>query len=222
MILAGGYGLAAIAVRAIAGDNDTLEAVLRLGGLTLLALAAGRWMLSASGVPRPLLAGVLGLGAPPLAGLALAGGLIALLTLGWPLTGALGASRASLGLLIQTLAVVLPEELVFRGAILGLLTYRHPRRTTLAAGVSLLIYLAFIPTQVLPSGNWDALVWLLALPPLALLATELRALTGSLWAGVVVCWFLRVMPQLFTDPRDELFCWQPWSSPWFRGRHGGS
>jgi hypothetical protein len=100
--------------------------------------------------------------------------------------------------------VVLPEELVFRGAILGLLTYRHPRRTTLAAGVSLLIYLAFIPTQVLPSGNWDALVWLLALPPLALLATELRALTGSLWAGVVVCWFLRVMPQLFTDPRDEL------------------
>jgi len=204
LILAGGYGLAAITVPAIAGDNNTLEAVLRLGGLTLLALAAGRWMLSASGVPRPLLAGVLGLGAPPLAGLALAGGLIALLTLGWPLTGALGDSRASLGLLLLTLAVVLPEEIVFRGAILGLLTHRHPRRTTLAAAVSLLIYLAFIPTQVLPSGDWDALLWLLALPPLALLATELRALTGSLWAGVVVCWFLRAMPQLFTDPRDEL------------------
>jgi hypothetical protein len=45
---------------------------------------------------------------------------------------------------------------------------------------------------------------LVVLLPLALLTTQLRALTGSIWAGTLVAWLGRAMPLLFTDPRDEI------------------
>jgi serine protease AprX len=204
LLLVTGYALGAIAIRAVAGENTALETGLRLGGLTLVGLAGGAAALRQAGVPRGRLISLMGLGVPSAAGLVLGGGLIGLLTLGWPLTGALGDSWASLALLVHGLALALPEEIVFRGAILGLLTHKHQQRKALATALSLLTYLAFIPTQILPAGKWEALTLVLVLVPLALLTTQLRALTGSIWVGTLVAWFYRVTPQLFSDPRDEI------------------
>lgn len=204
LFLVAGYALGAIAIRAVAGENTDLATGLRLGGLTLVALSGGLAVLRVAGVRRSWLTGILGLSAPSLAGLALGGALLGLLTLGWPLTGTLGDSWSSLALVIHGLAVVLPEEILFRGVILGLLTHMHQQHKGLATALSLLIYLAFIPTQILPVGNWEALTLIFVLMPLALLTSQLRALTGSIWAGTFVAWFYRVIPQLFTDPRDEI------------------
>jgi len=204
LLLVGGYALAAIAIRAIAGENHVLETALRLGILTIVALAAGAWAMRRAGIPRRHLARTFGLDALPLAGLALGAGLIAILTLGWPLTGALGDSWTSLGLLIQGLGLVLSEEILFRGVILGILAYDWRGPKGLATTLSLLIYLAFLLTQILPNGNWEALGLIVVLIPLALLTTQLRSLTRGIWAGVLVAWFYRAMPILFTDPRDEI------------------
>lgn len=199
-----GYALAAVAVRAVAGENDALESGLRLVGLTLVAVGAGIAAMRVIEIPLPPIASIFGLRSPSLAGLALGGGLIGLLTLGWPLTGALGDSWTSLGLLLQALAMVLPEEILFRGVIAGILTHNRRVRIGLATILSLLLYLVFLPTQVLPAGDWEALALLFVWFPLALLTTQLRYLTGSIWAGTLLAWFYRALPLLFTDPRDEI------------------
>ncbi len=204
LLLVTGYALGAIAIRTVAGENTALETGLRLGGLTLVGLAGGAAALRKAGVPRSQLVSLIGLDVPSVGGLVLGGGLVGLLTLGWPLTGALGDSWASLALLVHGLALVLPEEILFRGVILGFLTNKYQERKALASALSLLIYLAFIPTQILPAGKWEALALVLVLMPLALLTSQLRALTGSIWVGTLVAWFYRVMPQLFSDPRDEI------------------
>jgi hypothetical protein len=204
LLAVAGYALAAIAIRAIAGENVALETGLRLGILTIVALVAGATAVRKAGIPRCHLVRTFGLDALPLAGLILGAGLIAILTLGWPLTGALGDSWTSLGLLLQKLGLVLPEEILFRGAVLGILAYDWRGPKGLATTLSLLIYLAFLHTQILPAGNWEALGLIIVLIPLALLTTQLRALTGGIWAGVLVAWFYRAMPILFTDPRDEI------------------
>jgi hypothetical protein len=204
LLLVGGYALAAIAIRAAAGESRALETGLRLGVLTAGALVAGLAAMRKVHIPRSHLVRTFGLGTPPLAGLVLGAGLIGILTLGWPLTGALGDSWASLGLVLQGLGLALPEEILFRGAVLGILAYDWRGPKGLATTLSLLLYLAFLQTQILPAGNWEALGLIVVLIPLAILTTQLRALSGSIWAGVLVAWFFRAMPLLFTDPRDEI------------------
>jgi subtilisin family serine protease len=207
------YSLLAVIIRLVAGDASVLETGLRLGGLTLVAIAAGVAVLPALEIPRRDMAALFGLQAPPVSGLALGLGLVGLLTWGWPLTGALGDNWASLGLVFRGLSLVLPEEILFRGVILGVLMYNRGRRQGLATLLSLLIYLAFLPTQVLPAGNWGGLGLISVLIPLALLTTQLRYLTGSIWAGTLVAWFYRAVPLLFADPRDEIL--EP--SQWLAG-----
>ncbi len=204
LLLVAGYAVAAVVVRVIAGEHSGLETGLRLGGLTLVALGAGTAAMRATSVPRVLLVHTFGFKPPSLAGLVLGGGLAGLLTLGWPLSGALGDSWTSLGLLLQGLALALPEELLFRGVVLGILKNDGPGPKGLATALSLLVYLVFIPTQILPAANWEALGLIFVLVPLALLTTQLRALTGSIWSGVLVTWLYRAMPLLFTDPRDQI------------------
>jgi len=204
LLLAGGYGLAAIAIRAVAAQNSIVEACLRLGVLIPLALVAGVGAMRRMDVPGTHLVRTFGFGAPSLPGLVIGGGLVGILTLGWPLTGALGDSWASLGLLLQGLGLALPEEILFRGAVLGILTHRWHASKGLGTTLSLLLYLVFLHTEILPAGNWEALGLIVVLIPLAILTTQLRALTGSIWAGVIVAWFYRALPLLFTDPRDEI------------------
>lgn len=201
---AAGYALLAIALRALAGDNRWLEAGFNLIGLICIGLAAGFWLLSAAGVPRARWTQTAGLCAPQPAGLLLGLGLAGLLTVGWPLTGALGDRVASLALLAQTLATVLPEELLFRGVLFGFLSERFAARPASAARLGWLVYLTVLSGQVLPFGDWDALVGFPLLAALALLTSRLRGLTGSLWPGLLLAWLVRVMPHLFTDARDEI------------------
>ena len=204
LIAAAGYALLAIGVRALTQSDRWFEAGLSLAGLTCFGLAAGVWLMTAHDLPRRHWVEVFGLRAPRPAGLLFGLGLAGLLTLGWPLAGALGDRLSSLALLVQVLAVVLPEELMFRGVLLGFLTERFTTRPASAARLSWLVYLTILPGQVLPFGDWDALVGLPLLAALALVTNRLRILTGSVWPGLLLVWLTRAMPQLFTDARDEI------------------
>jgi serine protease AprX len=204
LLIVTGYALAAIAIRAVGGANEELEAGLRLGGLILVAIAAGMGLARATLESPESRLRALGLTIPSLAGLALGSTLLGLMTVGWPLTGALGDRWDSLSILWQSLAEVLPEEFLFRGVVLGFLLRVFPQQKLRAAIISLLIYLAFIPSRILPTGDWGAVGSVFVLIPLALLTMELRVRTGSIWAGLLVAWLYRAMPQLFTDPRDEI------------------
>lgn len=195
------YALLAIVIRAAAGGNGGLEAGLRLAALVPAGLLGGALLLRRWPA-------TLGLAVPPLAGLALGLALAGLLTAGWPLTGALGDSWTSLTLALEQLAQTLPEEILFRGVVLGFLLHALPQRRLQAGLLSLAIYLVFIPSRALGVGAggdaWGALGSIFVLAPLALLTTELRVRTGSIWAGLAVAWLYRAAPPLFTDPRDQI------------------
>jgi hypothetical protein len=138
---------------------------------------------------------------------------VALLTLGWPLTGALGDSWTSQMLVIQSLALTLPEELFFRGAVLGWLLCCFPQHRVLTRVLAVLVFLAYTPSLLVPHNDWGKVVLLVTAVPLALLVVELRFLTGSVWAGVLLAGCYRAAPLLFTDPRDEFpLVTEPWQT----------
>lgn len=216
------YILVDTTLRAVAGsgqieasyERPALETLLRLIVLPLAALllgGAGGWYAGLRS--RRELVEALGLAAPPLAGLLLALAMIALLTIGWPLTGALGDRWTSQILFIQALALTLPEEIFFRGVILGWLLRHFPQRRILVALLALFTYIAFTPSLIIPHQEWGKLVLLFTAVPLTLLLVELRMLNGSLWAGLLLACCCRAAPLLFTDPRDELpLLTQPWQT----------
>lgn len=216
------YILADTTLRAVAGPVQTeasyerpiLETLLRLIVLPLVALllgGAGGWYAGLRS--RRELVEALGLAAPALAGLLLTLAMVALLTLGWSLTGALGDRWTSQHLFIQALALTLPEELFFRGVIVGWLLRHFPRRRVLVVLLALLTYIAFTPSLIIPHQEWGKLVLLFTAVPLTLLLVELRLLNGSLWAGLLLVCCYRAAPLLFTDPRDELpLLTQPWQT----------
>lgn len=214
----------ATGIRAVSGADSNFETILRLIGLTLIVTIIGGLGLRQVGVPRDMFAQVLGLNHPSLAALLLTITLIALITIGWPLTGALGDSWMSQLLLIRTLALTLPEEIFFRGVVLGMLTFTFQHRKPLAVVLALLAYLAFIPSQIVPHNDWLKLLLIIPALPLALIVTELRALTGSIWAGILLAWLYRATPLLFTDPRDELpligYPWQAAAYVWMMAGAG--
>jgi subtilisin family serine protease len=211
------------AIRAIAGPgNDEATyllplrgTILRLALLTPTALLLGSLGLGWAEVPgsRRELGQGLGLGAPRPIWLLLALTGIAVLTVGWPLTGALGDRWVSQMLLIQSLAQILPEELFFRGAVLGLLLTCFPHRRILATVLALLIYVAFTPSLLLPHHDWSKVALLLTIIPLTGLLVGLRLWSSTIWAGLLVAWCYRSAPLLFTDPRDDLpLITQPWQT----------
>lgn len=211
------------AIRAVAGPgNDEATYLLPLRGtllrLTLLLMVAlllgglGLWW---AGLPRSRceFSRALGLSAPHLTWLFLALTGLAVLTVGWPLTGALGDRWVSLMLLIQSLAQTLPEELFFRGAVLGLLFFCFPQRRILSVVLAVLVYVAFTPSLIVPHQDWSKLALLLTIIPLTGLLVGLRLWNGSIWPGLLVAWGYRAAPLLFTDPRDELpLITQPWQT----------
>ncbi len=207
------YIIIAVAIRTASEAGSNLETGLRLIVLTVAAVGIGGLGLWRAGVPRWLLGHAFGFDRPPLAGLLLTLVVMAVLTIGWPLAGALGDSWGSLLILLQALAVSLPEEILFRGAVLGLITSNFQQRKALAALLALLTYIAFTPSMIGPHQDWSKLVLLISAIPFALLVTELRALTGSIWTGLLFAWAYRAFPPLFTDPRVELaVITQPWQT----------
>ncbi|MCP4538030.1 MAG: S8 family serine peptidase [Chloroflexi bacterium] len=129
----------------------------------------------------------------------------ALVTVSWPITGALGDSLTSLSLIFQTLAKVIPQVLIFWGVVFRLLTitFVHRRRAALTLN---LLYGAFIVANVIPSGDWGALLNGIFLLPLASLFTKLRfrGNGGSVYPLLPVLFCYRAVPLLFVDPRDVL------------------
>lgn len=213
LLVTAGYSLIATLIRAITEAGSTTEIILNFTLLTGAALIFGGIGLWRAGVPRWMLPHAFGFDAPPLAGWLTALALIAVITIGWPLTGALGDSWAAALILLQALAISLPEEILFRGAVLGIITFNFQHRKAFAAFAALFIYVAFTPSQIIPRDDWAKLLWLITAVPFALLMIELRALTGSIWAGILVAWAYRAAPLLFTDPRAELpLITQPWQT----------
>jgi subtilisin family serine protease len=127
----------------------------------------------------------------------------AVLTVPWPLTGALGDSLASLGLLLQTVADVVPLVLLIWGLIFPLLTRTYDH-TWLAALTTLWLYEAALVGGVLPNGEWNALTRAVFALPLALLLTELRARGRGIWPLLPLAILYVATPRLFTDPRDVI------------------
>jgi len=200
-------------IRAVSTPGGSTEAILRLTALLAFALLIGGVGLLQAGVPRWVLSHAFGFDPPPVAGLLTALALVAIVTVGWPITGALGDSWTSQLLLLKGVAGSLPEEIFFRGAVLGIITFNFQHKKVMAALMSLIIYLAFTPSMIVPHNAWGSLLLIITAAPLAMLMIELRALTGSIWAGIIFTSFYRTAPLLFTDPRDELpLITQPWQT----------
>ena len=207
------YIVTAAAIRSIAEPGSGKETLLRLTALTMAALLIGGLGLLRAGVPKQMLAHAFGFDRPPLAGIFFALGLIAVITIGWPITGSLGDNWASQLILLQILAIVLPEEILFRGAVLGIITFNFQHRKIFAAILAFLAYLAFTNSPIVPRQEWLSLFSILLLAPLALIVIELRALTGSIWSGLLFAVAYRAVPLLFVDPRAEVpVITQPWQT----------
>lgn len=129
--------------------------------------------------------------------------LAAVVTLPWPLTGALGDSLDSLGLTLQMLARVVPWVLLGWGVIFPLLTAASARTWTAALATILIAALATVG-GLLPGDNWNALGDALLLLPAAFLLTELRARERSSYPLLLFALLYRVTAVLFVDPRDAL------------------
>ena len=128
----------------------------------------------------------------------------ALVTVPWPLTGALGDSVTSLSLVFQAFAWILPQTLLLWGLAFTLLTASY-RRSWLAALTVLLLVVLLQLGDVLPRGRWGSLWTVIYLLPLAFVLAELRARGTAILPLVVLALFYHVVPTLFTDPRDAIF-----------------
>jgi len=123
------------------------------------------------------------------------------LTLPWALTGALGDSLVSLGLLCQALAESLPLALLLWGVGYAYLKPCCTDKRVAALTVIVLFALA-IAGGVFPTGDWGALANALLLLPLGFLATELVVRGHSPLAALPVLIAVRLASRVFIDPRD--------------------
>ena len=143
----------------------------------------------------------LGLDGRLLPGLLFALGAAGIVTWPWPLTGALGDSLTSLNLLVQAIAAVVPEQLLFWGVIYSVLV-RALMSDRLSAMVGVAVYAASALGRVLPAGGLSELGVTIQRLPLALLLWQLRSLGGHLGAPLAAALLTSLIPELFVDPRD--------------------
>ncbi len=178
-------------------------AALRLAGLLPYAAVAA-WL-------GPRLAGLsgrsmrewLGLGRPRWSTCLLALTAAGLLTVPWPITGALGDSLSSLAVSVQMLTSVVPQMLIFWGVVFVLLTTSFAR-TEVAAMTTILIYTLSVLGRALTQGGSGAVTSSLFLLPLAFLLTEMRARGGNVLPLLPLAFCYRLAPALFVDPRDAI------------------
>jgi hypothetical protein len=207
------YMGAAALLRAMSEPDSGMQAILYALALTPLALLLGGAGLLRAGVPKWMLAHAFGFDRPSLAGMLAALAAVAAVTLGWPLSGALGDSWDSQMVLLRAFALNLPDIVLFFGAVLGITTFNFQHKKPLAALAALFIYLAASLSRIVPHGDWWQLLAPIALLPPALLIIELRAFSGSIWPGLLFAVAYHAAPPLFSDPRDELpLITQPWQS----------
>jgi len=201
LVAIAGYVVLDAGVRAT--PTPAWSAALRLGVLVPYVLLAAWLVPRLAGAPPRRLRAWLGLSRFALPTLLLALAVAALLTLPWPVTGALGDGLTSLSLAFQTLAWAIPQVLLFWGVVFCLLTSTAARPWA-AALTTILLYGLFTLGTVLPAADWGALQNLVTLLPLALLLTELRAREGGIYPLLPVAFCYRLAPLLFVDPRDAI------------------
>ena len=208
---ASGYLLLDATIRTLVPQRETLVPLGSRYGMAgvRVALLAPYAVLAAATVPR--LAGLparrlrdwLGLGRPrwPTCLLALAAA--ALVTVPWPITGALGDSLSTLAASVEVLSFIVPHVLVFWGLIFVMLTASFPR--TELAGVTTALVAALAGVGAALPG--DRLVEVSRIPfllPLALLLTEMRARSRNALPLLALACCYRLGPLLFVDPRDAV------------------
>ncbi len=178
--------------RSVFPEHPNWVAALRLGVLMLYVFSV-RWLLRIPADQESREARL------PAFWLSLA--LAALVTLPWAITGALGDSLVSLGLLFQALGESVPLAWLLWGVGYAFLRPRCTDSRVAALAVLLLFVLA-IAGGVFPTADWGALANALLLLPLGFLATEL-AVRGRSPLGVLpLVIAVRLAPRLFIDPRD--------------------
>jgi len=183
--------------------EDAWVGVLRLGVLIPYALLAGWLAPRLAGASRRSLWAWLGLSRFDLATCLLALAVAALVTIPWPVTGALGDSFTSLSLAFQALAWAIPQVLIFWGVVFCLLSSTFARPWA-AALTTIILYGLSTLGGVLPAAAWGALGTGVSLLPLAFLLTELCAREGGVYPLWPVAFCYRAVPLLFVDPRDVL------------------
>jgi subtilisin family serine protease len=156
-----------------------------------------------AGAPARPIGSWLGLGRPRWSTCFLALAAAALVTIPWPVTGALGDSLTAIATSVQTLASVIPEMLVFWGVLFGLLTAVFAR-TEGAAAMTMLIYSLSTIGGVLPDGDAGTVVNALLYLPLAFMLAEMRARGGNVLPLLGLALVYRLGPSLFMDPRDVI------------------
>ncbi|MBL7063800.1 MAG: S8 family serine peptidase [Anaerolineae bacterium] len=204
-----GYFLLDVAMRAMSPEGSipaaplSLQAggALRLGVLFPYALLAAWLAPRLAGAARRRLWEWLGLNRFDLPTLLLSLAVAALVTVPWPVTGALGDSLTSLSLVFQTLVWAIPLVLIFWGVIFCLLTSTFARPWA-AALTTIVLYGLSMLSGVLPVAGWGVLEDGIYLLPMALLLTELRARECGIYPLLLVAFCYRVAPLLFMDPRD--------------------
>jgi serine protease AprX len=206
-----GYLLLDATVRALFSKHSTppfdgegaWAAVLRLGIIVPYTVLAAWLIPRLAGASRRPLRAWLGLNQVDLPTLLLALAVAALVTIPWPVTGALGDSLTSLSLAFQTLAQAIPQILLFWGVVFCLLTATFTRRWVAALTV-ILLYGVSALGGTLPTADWGALGDGILLLPLAFLLTELRARESGVYPLLPVAFCYHVAPPLFVDPRDAI------------------
>ncbi len=196
-----GYLLLTALIDVLLPDTPTWAAGVKLALFAPYLLLAFRFTPELAAQPPRSLGTWLGMGqgntAPFWLGLAVA----ALLTVAWPFTGTLGDVVASLRLLVETTAEVVPAVLLIWGVAFPLCTAAYDR-PWLGALQSALLYTGALALGVLPNAEWGALLNALMMAPLAFLLTELRARSRGPLALLLPALLYQLMPLLFTDPRD--------------------
>ncbi len=199
-----GYLVIDTGLLAVLPQSPNWVAALRLGVLVPYTLLAARLIPRLTGVSPRRLREWLGLKRFDWPTLLLALAAAALVTIPWPVTGALGDSLTSLSLAFQTLAWVLPQVLLVWGLVFLLLTSAFTRPWVAALVTIGSCYGLFVAEGVLSPAVWSTLQDVTTLLPLGFLLTELRARESGVYPLLLVAFCYRAVPLLFVDPRDVI------------------
>ena len=204
LVAIAGYLVLDAGVLAALPQSPNWVAVLRLSLIVPYALLAAWLAPRLAGVSPRRLREWLGLTRFDRPAFLLALVVAALVTIPWPVTGALGDSLTSLGLVFQTLAWMFPQVLLVWGVVFLLLTSTFTRPWVAALVTICAYYGMFVAEGVLSPDVWSALQDIATLLPLGLLLTELRARESGVYPLLLLALCYRAAPPLFVDPRDAI------------------
>jgi len=186
----------------VRGEGAPAAAMALMARLLVVVLAA--WLVPVlAGAPRRGLRRWLGLDRLDLPTLLLAFAVAGLITLPWPLTGALGDSLTSLTIVLQTLADIVPQILLLWGIGFVLLTGAFEKPWA-GAWLTMMLAGAYAVSGTLPHGNWARLTSVFTVVTVALLLTEIRARGSGTLPVLLVSFLYTGVASLFVDPRDAI------------------